>query len=193
MIQTNKNVSKIDCKCEKASKVSGVFSEPTDITSHREASHSASHSAVTGHTVRILLRTASAVRDEGLCHFENWNRKRNQFFMKILGFAWAFANPHSKRSGNGRRPEVWAASATKPTQHLINPDHMSEPARDAASSLAQWDNNALPWLSHRIARAPERKGIVKAEKRTLAVMWLMTLRFPTIQGQNVWPVTASII
>lgn len=44
-----------------------------------------------------------------------------------------------------------AASATKPTWHLINLGHMSEQTRDAASFLAQWDNNALPLPPHRTA------------------------------------------
>lgn len=46
MIQTNKNVKAkqtaiMGSECEQASKDSGIFSEPTSITSHRKASHSA--------------------------------------------------------------------------------------------------------------------------------------------------------
>lgn len=51
-----------------------------------------------------------------------------------------------------------AASATKPAQHLINPDHMSAPAREAASTSPQGDNKALPRLSQGTARGGEREG-----------------------------------
>lgn len=67
--------------------------------------------------------------------------------MKILGFAWAFGNPHSKDSRKGRRPEVWGCLGYKTNTALMDLDRMCELARNAASSSAQWDNDALPRLS----------------------------------------------
>ena len=69
---------------------------------------------------------------------------------------------------------------------------MCEPARDAASLSAQWDNNALPLLPQRTARDHECDSIMKAGKMTSVAMWLATLGFLTLQGQNLCPVTCSI-
>lgn len=41
---------------------------------------------------------------------------------------------------------------------------MSEPTRDAASYLAQWDNNALPLPPHRTTEDHEYEGTTKAGK-----------------------------
>lgn len=81
-----------------------------------------------------------------------------------------------------------SASATKPTQHLINLGHMTEPTRDAASYLAQWDNSALPLRPHRTARdceCEDREGDSSAT-------WSVTLRFLILQGQKPCPTTSSI-
>ena len=90
-------------KFGKTSKNSSVFSESLYVTPCRQASHP--QVAVIGNMVEVLLRTAWAVGDEGLCHSEDCNRERNQFFMEILGFAWAFENPHNKCSGKGNAPQ----------------------------------------------------------------------------------------
>lgn len=82
-----------------------VVSFQSPFTSHHVGKASHPQVAVIGNMVEVLLRTAWAVGDEGLCHFEDCNRERNQFFMEILGFAWAFENPHSKCSGKGNVPQ----------------------------------------------------------------------------------------
>lgn len=81
-----------------------------------------------------------------------------------------------------------SASATKPTQHLINLGPMIEPTRDVASYWVQQDNNALPLPPHRTA------GDYECESREVdsATTSLMTLRFLILQGQNPCPTTSSI-
>lgn len=84
----------------------------------------APHVAIISTMVDVWLRKAWAVRNGRLCHFEGWNRERNQSFMEILGFARVFENPHSKCRGKvsaqGRKPALWGCLNYKTsTQCLI--------------------------------------------------------------------------
>lgn len=108
-IQTSKNV-KAECfiimegKYGKAFKDHGIVSEPLYSTRLREAPHS-TRCCQWQHGGSIIRSSSQGWRTVSS---EDWNREGDQFFMEILGFAWASENPHSKRSGKGPAPRQQA-------------------------------------------------------------------------------------
>ena len=103
--------------------------------------------AVVGNMVNVLLRATWAVRDEDCVILRTEIEKGNQFFMEILGFAWASENPHGKCGEKGGTPQQKARGLgllQLQNQHSTSLTSVSEPARDAAYLLAQWDPDTLP-------------------------------------------------
>ena len=103
--------------------------------------------AVVGNMVHVLLRATWAVRDEDCVILRTELEKGNQFFRKFLALP-GLLKTHTvnavKKGSVAQQKARGLGLLQLQSQHSTSLTSVSEPARDAASLLAQWDPDTLP-------------------------------------------------